>query len=222
MTCTQKIALLGVSATLLFSSAAMAKPKADTNKDGEISKAEFVAHANARFKKSDANDDGVVTREERRAEHERRRAAKSEAQFEKMDSNGDGAISKAEYDAHHAARKAAAMKRRDLNGDGEVNAQDREMRKAKHAERRAKHKEMRKKHKEMRKKHQAMRKELGNRVRPDANGDGVVTFEEHKAATDAMFTRMDVNKDGVLSKGEGRMRHKRKMHKKRKNGGWQR
>lgn len=218
MTHTKKIALLGVSASLLFSGAAMAKPSADLNKDGEITKAEFVAHANARFSKTDANSDGVVTSEERRAERERRKAERSDAHFSKMDSNGDGLISKAEFDAHHAAREAAAMKRRDLNGDGEVNAQDREMRKAKHAERRAKHKEMRKKHKAMRKKHHAMRKEMGKRVRPDANDDGVVTFEEHKAATEAMFTRMDVNKDGVLNQGEGRMRHK---HKRRKAHGWQ-
>lgn len=47
--------------------------QADTNGDGAISKAEFVAAHLARFDASDANKDGTVTKEERRAAFEAKR-----------------------------------------------------------------------------------------------------------------------------------------------------
>lgn len=47
--------------------------KADTNGDGAVSKAEFVASNLARFDASDANKDGTVTKEERRAAFETKR-----------------------------------------------------------------------------------------------------------------------------------------------------
>ncbi|MCB2064242.1 MAG: EF-hand domain-containing protein [Novosphingobium sp.] len=47
---------------------------ADANKDGSISKAEFTAAAMSRFDKTDANNDGKVTAEERQAAREQMRA----------------------------------------------------------------------------------------------------------------------------------------------------
>ncbi|MCB2048610.1 MAG: EF-hand domain-containing protein [Novosphingobium sp.] len=46
---------------------------ADTNKDGRISKAEFTAAAMARFDATDANKDGQVTSDERKAHREEMR-----------------------------------------------------------------------------------------------------------------------------------------------------
>lgn len=40
--------------------------KIDTNKDGKISKAEFDAHHEEKFKKMDADGDGFVTKEEKK------------------------------------------------------------------------------------------------------------------------------------------------------------
>lgn len=51
----------------------MMMKKADTNGDGAVSKAEFVAAHLARFDASDANKDGTVTKEERRAAFEAKR-----------------------------------------------------------------------------------------------------------------------------------------------------
>ncbi len=47
---------------------------ADTDKDGNISQAEFTAAAMSRFDKTDANNDGQVTAEERQAHREQMRA----------------------------------------------------------------------------------------------------------------------------------------------------
>lgn len=56
---------------------------ADTDKDGSLSKAEFTAAALARFDKADANKDGKVTAEERKAARETIRPEWHEAKTEK-------------------------------------------------------------------------------------------------------------------------------------------
>jgi hypothetical protein len=52
--------------------------KADTNGDGALSRAEFIARAEARFARIDADRNGVLTREERRAAKLAARAARGE------------------------------------------------------------------------------------------------------------------------------------------------
>ncbi len=47
--------------------------RADTNKDGLITKAEFMAESETRFKEFDVNADGSITREEFKARREARR-----------------------------------------------------------------------------------------------------------------------------------------------------
>lgn len=47
--------------------------KQDTNSDGVISEAEFMAKAKEKFSKMDANGDGTVTKEEAKAAHEKKR-----------------------------------------------------------------------------------------------------------------------------------------------------
>jgi hypothetical protein len=41
----------------------------------------------------------------------------------------------------------------------------------------------------------------------DANGDGVLSEAEHDAATRVMFSKMDTNRDGFLTKDEWRAGH---------------
>ncbi|WP_374411434.1 EF-hand domain-containing protein [Novosphingobium colocasiae] len=48
---------------------------ADTNNDGAVSKAEFMAAATKHFDEADANKDGKITKEERQAMHQKMRAA---------------------------------------------------------------------------------------------------------------------------------------------------
>lgn len=51
---------------------------ADANKDGAVSRDEFMAAANQRFDRADANKDGQVTREERRASYQAMRQHRHE------------------------------------------------------------------------------------------------------------------------------------------------
>lgn len=91
---------------------AAAMPKADTDRDGVVTRAEAQAAADARFAALDTNKDGKLTRDDRRAA----RAGKPRA-----DANGDGALTRAEAMAAAAARFAA----RDTNGDGTITQEER-------------------------------------------------------------------------------------------------
>lgn len=55
--------------------------KLDTDKDGLVTKAEFLAHAEERFAKMDADGNGSFTKEEAKAHHD----AKKEKRKEKRD-----------------------------------------------------------------------------------------------------------------------------------------
>jgi hypothetical protein len=48
--------------------------KVDTNKDGKVDKAEFMAEGEEKFKKMDLNGDGFITDDERKQVHEQRRS----------------------------------------------------------------------------------------------------------------------------------------------------
>ena len=47
----------------------------------------------------------------------------------------------------------------------------------------------------------------------DADGDGALASEEHRAGSKMMFEQMDTNKDGLVSKDELAAGHARKMRK---------
>jgi hypothetical protein len=76
---------------------------ADTNHDGKISRAEFIAARGARFTQMDANHDGSLQASERPhwGDHDGAAAqsASTPAHANRGDANGDGVISRAEYDA---------------------------------------------------------------------------------------------------------------------------
>lgn len=206
-----KVSLLTAGA-LTLAGAALASPKADVNRDGQITRAEFMADAEARFTADDANFDGMVSKDERKAGHVRRKDERAAESFSRRDQNGDGVVTSAEEDAvrmeRDAKREAMRLEKHDLNGDGVLNEADKELHKAKREDHKAKRKEMRKERKAERK----------SRVKPDANGDGFISRAEHDAATAALFDRMDKNGDGVLTKGEGK-RGKKGKKKRSDRGG---
>jgi hypothetical protein len=78
--------------------------RADVDGDGRLSQAEFVGRHMQRLTAADANSDGSVTPDERRAAHDAHMAARADAGFDRMDADDDGAISRAEFDAHREAR----------------------------------------------------------------------------------------------------------------------
>lgn len=81
--------------------------RADSDGDQRLSRAEFVEARVQRLAAADADHDGSVTPEERRAAHQARRAGRADARFERLDADNDGAISKSEFDARREHRAEA-------------------------------------------------------------------------------------------------------------------
>jgi len=78
--------------------------RGDADGDHRLSQAEFVDRRVARLTAADADRDGSVSADERRAAAETRRAGRADARFDRLDADDDGVISKAEFDAGRAAR----------------------------------------------------------------------------------------------------------------------
>lgn len=151
----------------------------------------------------DANQDGVVTQEEARAQ-----AAKM---FERIDFNKDGKIDKADRDARMAER----FKQMDTDGSGEVSLAEmtaaREARQAKRAERMAMRADRGPGEPGARmggkrggrgmgmRGHGGMR---GGMMRLDADKDGAITLAEFEAGALERFNRHDTNKDGRITQEE--------------------
>ncbi len=183
-----KLALTTAAATLLVTGTSFAKPSADTDNDGQVTQAEFMDAAKARFSKGDTNADGLISKEERMAARDLRRAEMKSKRFDRMDTNTDGVITRAEFDA---LADKQSERRESWRGEG-TSDQDRDARKLKR--------------KEMRADRKNKRKERRSMPKVDANADGFISIDEHMAASEAMFLRLDANGDGVLTKGEGRKR----------------
>lgn len=151
----------------------------------------------------DANQDGVVTQEEARAQ-----AAKM---FERIDFNKDGKIDKADRDARMAER----FKKMDTDGSGELSLAEmtaaREARQAKRAERMAMRADRGPGEPGARmggkrggprmgmRGHGGMR---GGIMRLDADKDGAITLAEFEAGALERFNRHDANKDGRITQEE--------------------
>ena len=196
-----------LSTAIIASGAALliaAGPKADLNQDGEVTKAEFTQAAQSKFFATDTNNDGLLSQDERKAHRQAMRENRKDRRFERLDINGDGLLSRDEMDARgekrkgkKEARREKAMLKFDTNLDGKLSDAERTVMKAERKAKRAAKKERRK-----------------DRPKVDANGDGMISMEEHMAVSERLFARMDANDDGVLTKGEGRKR-KGKRGKKR-------
>ena len=181
----------------------------DTNGDQQITQSEFLAGAEARFNAIDVNGDNFISDDEHKAHREVRKKERLDSRFERADLNDDGVISKDELeDARNAKsekraeRKAQRKAKLDLNGDGTIDD-------AEKAEARA----TREAHKAERKANRKDRPKRAQSSKPDANGDGFVSREEHMAASVKMFEFLDANYDGVLTEGEGKKRKKKRGNK---------
>ncbi|MDP1777846.1 MAG: EF-hand domain-containing protein [Brevundimonas sp.] len=116
-----KTLLIGGLAALMLASAgvavaqqAPARPmRADADGDSRLSQAEFVGQRVQRLTAIDADRDGSVTAEERRAAMQARMAGRADARFDRLDADDDGAVSRAEFDA---ARETGREARADHRG----------------------------------------------------------------------------------------------------------
>ncbi|MDQ0420039.1 putative membrane protein [Peteryoungia aggregata LMG 23059] len=167
----------------------------DTNKDGKISKDEATAASTALFAAADADKDGVLTpgemRQHREAMREERKAA-----MEAM---------RAERQAEREAAKAdappppgGAPQEQAMNGDGPGRDGRGHDGKGHDGKRHGWHNE-RADRGEDRGGRDGMRGE-GRMMRvADTDENGQISQAEATAMADKMFTRMDRNKDGVIS-----------------------
>ena len=121
-------------------------------------------------------------------------AVAPDKEFAMMDANKDGKVSAAE----HAAGAKAMFEKMDADKDGKVT--EAEMTAAHHAVTG----------------HHAAKADMSSADKikvVDANGDGILTAEEHAAASASMFTKMDADKDGFLTKKEMEAGHAGMMKK---------
>lgn len=100
--------------------------KVDLNKDGQISKDEFMTakqnHAESKFKKMDKNNDGLISSDEFKRCNNKRGFKKHHGKniFMKLDTDGDGSVTKAES---HTAW-TTWFKRMDTNADNVVTIEE--------------------------------------------------------------------------------------------------
>ena len=231
MTRMTQILLSGMAVTVLAATA-HANPEADTNKDGVITRVEFMAAAQARFDKTDLDKDGYISQTEREDAREMHQAERRAEHFDRLDLNGDGFISRSEFENEadlredrrqeaHEQRKDAHKDRleslktmADTDGDGVVSEDERAaMREKFEARRGEKRDERRERMAEFRDRHAGSgagpdggRRGPDPLSRVDTNSDGLVSAQEYLAGAEKMFEHMDANGDGKLERGEGRRR----------------
>lgn len=154
----------------------------------------------------DANQDGIITQDEVRAQ--------AQTMFARMDVNKDGKIDKADREARMAER----FQKLDTDGSGEVSLAEmtagREAREAKRAERMRMRAEAGKGEpgahmggkgrggpgKGMRGGHGGGMR--GGMMRLDTNKDGALTLAEFEAGALERFKRQDTNNDGQVTQAE--------------------
>lgn len=98
-----------------------AQKQADTNGDGIVTVAEVQAKILQRAIGIDANKDGNISVAEMDAHREQMRAERRAARLAKLDADNNGSISVEEY----AAAKSERVAKRDRNGDGVIDSNDR-------------------------------------------------------------------------------------------------
>lgn len=90
--------------------------QADTNGDGLLTEAEFLAHRSAYFSVMDKDASGGVSADEFNASFSSRSKRMATRVFREIDTTADGAISASEWDAH----PPQAFQRADRNEDGQL------------------------------------------------------------------------------------------------------
>jgi Ca2+-binding EF-hand superfamily protein len=182
-----KTLILGAGLAALLAAAAQAQPApAARGADGRVSLAEMQARAVARFQRADLDRDGRLTAEERRADRaQHREQHREQHRAQRRERGGRHGLAGADADrdgflslAEMQARTAARFQRLDADRDGRLSPAELQAgRSLQRAHRRG-----------------------GER----AGADGVVTLAEVQARVRARFERLDVNRDGFVTRDERR------------------
>ena len=168
------------SATTAVSAPEQVRP--DANGDGNLTRAEAMAAAEARFARMDASRDGRIDAADREAGRERRR----DAMFARMDSDSNGSVTRAEFDAASEAMDARRAERRETRSERREGRADR-----RGGDRRGPG---------------ARAYRAGQRMEQarmaDTNNDRAIDRAEFMAAAEARFARADSNRDGTVTAAE--------------------
>jgi hypothetical protein len=118
----------------------------------------------------------------------------ADAQFTAMDLDGDGRLTPNE----HAAGARRMFVEMDANGDGKVTGAEMDAAQERVTGRKAGPSDM----------------SSADKIKVvDADGDGILTADEHATASRTMFEKMDTNKDGFVSKAEFAAGHAKMLRK---------
>jgi Ca2+-binding EF-hand superfamily protein len=156
--------------------------QADANNDGVLTRQEFDAGRDGHFTRLDANSDGQLSREEMRAmrgDRHHRGGRRGMHGLRGADANNDGAITRDEF----LARPLQHFDRLDANNDGVISAAERPQRPERQAQ-------------------GGERRARADRPNPDANGDGQFSRAEFAAMGARLFERLDANSDGQVTRAE--------------------
>ena len=157
--------------------------QSDANNDGVLTRQEFDAGRDARFSQLDANNDGQLTREEMRAMRGDRGGMRGHHRggmhgMRGADADNDGNITREEF----LAGPIEHFDRLDANNDGVISADERpQWRQRRDREARGERRE---------------------RANLDANGDGQISRAEFAAMGAGLFERLDANNDGQVTREE--------------------
>jgi len=162
----------------------------DTNGDGSVNMAEFNSAAMSRFNRIDADNSGLISKDEFKAYVRSRKAERKLRRFKRIDTNGNGTVERQEFLAHKQAKAERRFTRMDKNGDGSVSQKEL----ASHQKR----------------KHRGKR--MFNRL--DGNADGQISQKESMNAWSNWFKRIDANNDQVVTTGEVKA-YRNNLHGKR-------
>lgn len=172
--------------------------RADTDKDGAISRAEFAAQTDQRFARLDANGDGQIADDELPG---RTRLVES------SDTDKDGKISKGEFVAQASERFAKL----DLNKDGRISPDEMKgmMRRGREARGGPGGPGAHRGHGTMGPAGAAGPMGRGARMMAsvDTNKDGKISRDEMRAHTDARFAALDTDKNGFIERTEQAAAH---------------
>jgi hypothetical protein len=163
----------------------------DTNKDGQVTRAEADAAAQRLFERVDANKDNEVTREEAAQGAHAVQKEQLEAHFKALDTNSDGRVTLEE-----SKMPAFFFERLDKNADKALTRD--ELQAAPELG--------------------AGRGEMMFKM-ADANGDAKVTRAEASQAALLRFDNADPNRDGVITRAEFEARQQEKANKRGKGKG---
>jgi Ca2+-binding EF-hand superfamily protein len=181
--------------------------KADTDRNGSLSKAEVLAAAERIFAHRDGNKDGVLDTADARSgkgkwHHGKGGEQRAERMLNRLDTDKDGRISQAEM----LARANRAFERFDTDRNGEVtkaevDAKREAFRDARKAFRAVKATEGEARDAARAALRDARMDRMGLRLfeRADADSNGTLTRAEMETAANAMFKKRDRNGDGVIT-----------------------